>query len=33
MPLTTALEARLEEILDTVGTLPNFESDEDTAAR
>jgi 4-hydroxy-tetrahydrodipicolinate synthase len=30
MPLTPANEARLEEILDTVGVLPNFREDEDT---
>jgi len=29
MPLTPANEARLEEILDTVGVLPNFKADED----
>jgi len=32
MPLTPALESRLEEILDTVGVLPNFEEDETQAA-
>jgi 4-hydroxy-tetrahydrodipicolinate synthase len=29
MPLTPAMESRLEEILDTVGVLPNFVKDED----
>lgn len=32
MPLTPALESRLEEILDTVGTLPNFAEDETPTA-